>query len=57
MLNLCTIDFFLNRFDSISEKSKCCYLFIYIKYILNLYLANAIIAKIIVTSTIEEAKN
>lgn len=56
MLNLSVINFFLNRFNSISKKSKYNCFFIYAKFILSLYLANAIVTKIIVTFTIKKVK-
>ncbi len=57
MLSSYVINFFLNKFNSISKENKCNCLFIYAKLMLSLCLVNVIIAKIIVTSTIKKVKD
>jgi len=57
MLNLYATNSFSNKFNSISEKNKCDYLFIYVKIMLSLYLANAIATKTIVIFTIKKVKD
>jgi len=57
MLSLCATNSFSNKFDCINKESKCDCLFIYIKLMLSLCLANIVAAKTIVMFTTKKAKD
>ncbi len=57
MLSLYIVNFFLNKFIFVNNKSQYNYFFIYIKIILSLYLINIVIAKTIIIFIIKKDKD